>query len=174
MNELLNEILNSGIGSSDTILHLGAGFQDGALLETLSDYWDIDTEDLVSDGYYSGVDVNPSITSKLNSKFKTDTFITDSFQNYLDTNPTLEPHWTILTGVFNNNDYGDRQYEFIFETIERCMEKSGNGVVFSLNPTVSNDFSYSVVFIFTHLISTYSKVFAKKLTESSYIFTILK
>lgn len=174
MNEFIDEILNSGIGSEDTILHLGAGFKDGALLETISNYWDVDTKDFLSNGYYFGVDANPSVTSILNSKFKTDVFITDSFQNYLDVNDTQEVNWTILTGVFNNNDYGDRQYDFLFETLKRCMETSANGVVFTLNPYISNEFSYSIVFIFTHLISTYSKVFAKKLTESSYIFTILK
>lgn len=174
MNELIDEILNSGIESEDTILHLGVGFKDGELLETLSSYWDIDAKDFLSNGSYIGVDVNPSITSKLNSKFKTDAFITDSFQNYLDVNPTDEVDWTILTGVFNNNDYENNQYDFLFETLKRCMETSQNGVVFTLNPYLSNGFSYSVVFIFTHLISTYSKVFAKKLSESSYIFTIIK
>lgn len=172
-NMIIEEIINTGISSEDTILHLGAGYKEGSLLETLCEYWDLTPNDLLA-GYFVGVDSSEDKISMLTKKFNSSSFIKSSFQEYMDNNSDVEFDWTILNGVFDEHLYGNNQYDYVFETIKRSLQTSNRGVILTINQNVSNSFAYSSVFIFTHLISTYSKVFVKKFEDDSYIFSILK
>jgi hypothetical protein len=168
---MIEEIINCGITSESTILNFGVGYKNGELLKTLCDFWGLDYSDLRE---VTGVDADGDKVNTLSERFQNVNFVNSSMQEYLD-NVTEEVHdWVVLTGVFDNNDYGDSQYDFILKTIERTLESSNSGVVFTLNLNPTETFSYNSVFIFASLITTYTNVFVKKFEDDNYVFCILK
>jgi hypothetical protein len=169
-----NIIAQHKIASNDTILHLGAGYKDGIIIDSLCNFWDISPKELTT---FTGVDVDTFRIEKLSKTFTSSEFWNISMQEYLDnyTNgETSNYDWCILTGVFNDYLYGDMQHNFLLKTVSKCLDISNNGVIFSFNEKLSEDFKYSLIFIFSNFITTYSKVFVQKTEDDNYIFSILK
>lgn len=169
--DIIDEIINCGITSEDTILNFGAGYKEGLLIDTLCEYWGVEQSDF---SFFVGIDVNSDSIQTLSKKFINSEFWNSSMQEYLDNIGEQKSDWCIATGVFNEYLYGNNQYDYVFQTISRCLEVSNKGFIFTLNQNISDSFSYSSVFIFAHLISNHSKVFVKKFENNSYIFCILK
>lgn len=169
--DIIDEIINCGISSEDTILQLGVGYKSGNLLEKLCDYWGLSTSEL---NYLTGVDVDPNKIDYLSETFSGTRFIKNSMQEYLDTVENNSFNWCVLTGVFDEYLYGDLQHSFVFKTVNKCLELSENGVIFTLKIDASEEFSYNPVFIFADFVNTHSTVFAKKIEDNNYVFCILK
>jgi hypothetical protein len=169
--DIFDEIINCGISSEDTILQLGVGYKNGSLLYKLCEYWDLNSTEI---NKIIGLDIDPNKTESLSEIFSNIQFVKNSMQEYLDTVENNSFNWCILTGVFDKYLYDDLQHNFVFKTVNRCLELSENGVVFTLKVNVSDEFSYNPVFIFADFVNTHSTVFVKKLENNTYVFCILK
>ena len=169
--DIIDEIIHCGISSEDTILQLGVGYKNGSLLNRLCEYWDIKPTQL---NEITGLDVDSDKIELLSEIFSGIRFVKNSMQEYLDTVENNLFDWCILTGVFDKYLYDDLQHNFVFKTVNKCLELSENGVIFTLKINVSDEFSYNPVFIFADFVNTHSTVFAKKLEDNNYIFCILK
>jgi hypothetical protein len=168
---MIEEIINCGITSECTILNFGVGYKNSELLKTLCNFWGLDYSDLRE---VTGVDADGDKVNTLSERFPNVNFVHSSMQEYLD-NITNEVHdWVVLTGVFDTDDYGNEQHNFVLKTINRSLEISETGVIFTLNLNPTELFSYNSVFIFASLITTYSTVFVKKFKDDNYVFCILK
>ncbi len=168
---MIEEIINCGITSESKILNFGVGYKDGILLKTLCDFWGIDEIDLRE---ITGVDVNINKVNTLSDIFQNVNFSHSSMQEYIDNVTENDYDWTVFTGVFDNDNYGDEQHNFVLKTIELSMGISNTGVLFTLNLHPTENFSYNSVFIFASLITTYKTVFVKKFEDDNYVFCILK
>lgn len=167
--DIIDEIVDCGISSEDTILQLGIGYKNGKLLETLTEYWGIKASELTD---ITGIDVNDEKIKKLSKKFTNVSFVKNTAQEYLDV-ADKKYDWHIVTGIFDEYMYDDLQHSFVLKTITRCLELSEHGVIFTLNKNIGDEFSYNPIFIYADLITNYSNVFSKKI-EDNYIFCILK
>ena len=169
-----NIIVQHKISSLDSVLHLGVGYKNGIVLDSFCEYWDITDSELDT---FTGVDVDNFKINELSNKFTSSDFWNKSMQEFLDNLPTQETSydWCILTGVFNEYLYGVMQHDFMLYTINRCLEISKNGVIFTFKENLTDEFKYNPIFIFSSLITTYSKVFVQKIEDdNNYIFSILK
>lgn len=167
---IIDEIINCGISSEDKILQFGVGYKDAEFLNALTDYWGITPSDLTN---VIGVDTDEKLVSKLSDKFSGLEFNQVSMQEYLDTFNGENVDWTLITGLFDEYLYEENQHNFVFETINRCLDISETGVIFTLKTKISDHFVYDPIFIFAKLIITYSQVFVKKIEDDQYVFCIL-
>ena len=76
-----NIIAQHKIASNDTILHLGAGYKDGIIIDSLCNFWDISPKELTT---FTGVDVDTFRIEKLSKTFTSSEFWNISMQEYLD------------------------------------------------------------------------------------------
>lgn len=162
------EIFEMGILNSDvdSILHFGAMFDGGKLIDDLREYGIEES--------YTGVDASLEKISVYSEKLKNENgdasyqgIINTSMQEFIDNNSN-EYSVVLITDIFNKVRYGDNQYQFIFKTIESCRSFSNN-VIFTLD--VGNT-EYNVLYLISYLIYTYRKVFVKKVDETNFIFSI--
>lgn len=167
-NGMAKEIIYSGIGQYESVLHFGACDNELYFLETL--------DELGLDIQYTAVDVKEEIGT-LFTRFepmeRTQPWISiqESMQEHLDSITTERYNWTIITGTFDKPIYSERQYQFIDTIVRSCLDISDN-VLFTLSEQPTPIYKYSVVYLFQHLTQLYSKVMVKKVEEGRYIFCI--
>ncbi len=167
---IFDEIVNCGILEEDSVLNLGAGHENGKFLETLKDY-----NGKFEDGKILAVDINSSKIKMIEKKFKKESIslFETSLQDYLESEPKLVD-WTILTGVFDNNLYGDLQYDFVTSVVDVSTKISNKGVVFTIQENISEEFRYSMIYFFTHFSNSYQRLTVKKFNDGNYVFCIFK
>ena len=175
---LVREVLSCGIGKEDKLLHLGAGFSDNLIFNYLVD---LNTQGLISDlnlEYYA-VDVNSEkltelikLNSETGDKFKLHTY-NQSVQGFLGT-VTEEYHWTLITGIFNEKLYGDKQIEFLDGVLSEALKYSTEGVIFNINLTDKLDDSYTIKHIISYIDSVYDRYKISRINEFDYIFCVNK
>lgn len=166
---IFDEIVNCGILEEDSVLNLGAGHNGGKFLETLREY-----NGNFESGKIIAVDANPKKIKLLTKKFKDELSIIEiPLQDYIDTEPDYSD-WVVLTGVFDNNFYGDKQYDFVTSIVYSCLNISNKGVIFSLNENVNESFQYVMIYFFSYFTNTYDRVTIKKNSNGNYIFCIFK
>lgn len=175
---LAREILSCGIGKSDKILHFGSGFSDSLFFSYLSD---LKSQNLVPDlsVKYSAVDVEVGCLDKiteLNSRLENPIDVelhNKSMQSFLDDN-NADYEWTIITGIFNKNLYGENQFQFIDKMIAESIKISNEGVVFTFDIQDENDDSYSIQHIISYIDSVYTRYRISRINEKNYVICINK
>lgn len=181
-NEEIIKILNLGkVNTTDTVLHFGAVFDVDSNIEIQQHETYVPTlTELLIDTFplYTGVDINPEKIETLSNKFINQEFAISSMQEFLDNLNDLgfevKPYeWTIITGIFDKPIYGDKQYEFIQTTIETCQKFTSKGILFTIEETPTEEFTYSIVYLYTVLSVLYNRVLLSKVSNNQYIFSIL-
>ena len=167
---IFDEIVNCGILEDDSIVIFGAGHQDGKFLETLIDY-----NGTLGEGLITAVDPDKKRVKSLSKKFKGEriNYVELSLQEYID-GENLNKDWSVITGIFDNNLYGEQQYDFVTSIIESSMSISNKGVIFSIKENISEEFNYSMLYFFVEFANSYDKFTIKKCGEDNYIFCIFK
>ena len=168
MNDILNfrdqllarEILSCGVGHLDSILHLGSGYSDNLVFTYLAD---LKAQNLVQDMAitYSAVDVDQNsltritdVNAKLEEPIEVNLY-NQSAQLFLDEN-TNEFGWTIITGLFDKNQYGEQQFQFIDKILAECLKKTTEGVIFTVDTQKEiDDPTYTIQHIIAYIESTY-------------------
>lgn len=176
-NNILEEIIYCGISTDESILHFGAGYSKGDFLSTLMDVYEQNIEDWKSNNLYRGIDVNKSKIKMLSKRYKpTDEnmFVGISLQEYLDVPFEKNYDWIVLTGVFDNKTYEQRQHDFVFQVVSESYEKSNTGVIFTLNRQPDETFEYSMISFFIGIMNSYNKFIVKRIDDNNYIFCIFK
>lgn len=174
---ILEEIIYCGISTDESILHFGAGYSKGDFLSTLMEVYEQDMENWKSSNLYRGVDVNKSKIKMLSKRYNhTDEnmFVNISLQEYLDVPFEKNYDWIVLTGVFDNQDYKERQHDYVFQVVNESFEKSNNGVIFTLNKKPDEEFEYSMISFFIGVMNSYNKFIVKRIDDDNYVFCIFK
>jgi len=189
-NDQIIKILDLGkVNTTDTVLHFGAGFDVDSNMEIQQHETYVPTlTELLIEWFtwseqnespcYTGVDTNPEKIETLSNKFINQEFAISSMQEFLDNLNDLEfdvksYEWTLITGIFDKPIYGDKQYEFIQTTIETCQKFTSKGLLFTIEEKPIEDFTYSIIYLYTLLITLYDKVLIQKTSNNQYIFFIL-
>ena len=167
---IFDEIVNCGILEEDSIVNFGAGHSNGKFIETIRDY-----NESFGENQVIGVDVSSSRIKSLTKKFKQDNvvFVENSVQDYLESQPVIRD-WVVITGIFDNNLYGNQQYDFVTSIVESSIRISNKGVVFTIQENISEDFKYAMIYFFTNFSNSYQRFTVKKFNDGNYIFCILK
>jgi len=167
-NNVAREIIYSGIGNYESVLHFGACDNDLYLLETL-DELDLDIQ-------YTAVDIKDEIETLL-SRFepiaRTQPWITvqETIQEFIDNIEDERYTWTLITGLFDKPIYSERQYQFIDTVIRSCMEFSDN-VLFTISEKPTPAYKYSIIYLFQHFNQLCNKITVKKVYDGKYIFCL--
>lgn len=187
MNDILNfrdqllarEILSCGVGHLDSILHLGSGYSDNLVFTYLAD---LKAQNLVQDMAitYSAVDVDQNsltritdVNAKLEEPIEVNLY-NQSAQLFLDEN-TNEFGWTIITGLFDKNQYGEQQFQFIDKILAECLKKTTEGVIFTVDTqTEIDDPTYTIQHIIAYIESTYSRYRINRINEYNYVICVNK
>ena len=167
---IFDEIVSCGILEEDSVINFGAGHQEGRFLQTLIDY----NGTLLEDSIVAVEPNNSKVkTLKKNLKNQKILYVESSLQDYIDTEPPLKD-WVVITGIFDNNLYGNQQYDFVTSVIQSSIEFSNKGVIFTIKENVSDDFKYSMLYFFTDFVNSYNKFTVKKHGDDNYVFCIFK
>lgn len=187
MNDILNfrdqllarEILSCGVGHLDSILHLGSGYSDNLVFTYLAD---LKAQNLVQDMAitYSAVDVDQNsltritdVNAKLEEPIEVNLY-NQSAQLFLDEN-TNEFGWTIITGLFDKNQYGEQQFQFIDKILAECLKKTTEGVIFTVDTQKEiDDPTYTIQHIIAYIESTYSRYRINRINEYNYVICVNK
>lgn len=187
MNDILNfrdqllarEILSCGIGHLDSILHLGSGYSDSLVFTYLAD---LKSQNLVQgmDITYSAVDVDgvalDSIT-EINSRLEEPINVhlyNQPAQMFLDEN-VEQFGWTIITGLFDENQYGEQQFQFIDKILAESLKKTTEGVIFTIDTQKElDDTTYTIQHIIAYVESTYSRYRINRINEYNYVICVHK
>jgi hypothetical protein len=175
---LSREILSNGVNTSHKVLHLGAGYIDSMIFRYIVD---IKKNGLVDNLTlsYTAVDTEPikiNQISQINSEENTHLdvrLIADTAQSFLDSN-TDEFDWTLITGLFNKNLYGDKQFEFLDKIIMESLKFSREGVIFTFDSSNENDENYSISNIINYVTSVYNRYRISRLNEENSVICIYK
>lgn len=167
---IFDEIVSCGILEEDSIVNFGAGHAEGKFIETLREY-----NDSFLEGQVIGVDGNPSRIKSLTKKFKQDNVILveNTVQDYLEFQPVIRD-WVVITGIFDNNLYGNQQYDFVTSIVDSSMGISNKGVIFTIQENISEEFRYAMIYFFTNFSTNYQRFTVKKFNDGNYIFCIFK
>lgn len=187
MNDILNfrdqllarEILSCGIGHLDSILHLGSGYSDSLLFTYLVD---LKSQNLVQgmDITYSAVDVDGAaldtvteVNSRLEEPIKVHLY-NQPAQVFLDEN-SEQFGWTIITGLFDENQYGEQQFQFIDKILAESLKKTTEGVIFTIDTQKElDDTTYTIQHIIAYVESTYSRYRINRINEYNYVICVHK
>lgn len=179
-NQLLaKEILSSGVGHLDSILHLGAGSLDSTVFSFLAD---LKANNAVQgmDVKYNAVDVQQEALDKIatvNEKLAEPIYVNlhnVSAQEFLDNNST-EYTWTIISGIFDRNEYGEQQFQFVDKILAESLKVTTEGVIFTIDSRKQGDvFYYSIEQIIAYIQSTYSRYRISRVNEYDYVFCVYK
>jgi len=175
---LAREILSSGVNISDKIVHFGAGYKNQLIWDYLSA---IKQQNLVQEMgvIYTAVDADPeAITaiSKKNSDEQTGIdlrLVNNTMQAFIDSN-TDEFDWSIVTGIFDKNLYGDEQFQFLDKIISSLLTSSKEGVIFTFDSSVEQSESYAISHIINYVSSLYNRYRINRINEENYIICIYK
>lgn len=167
---IFDEIVNCGILENESVINFGAGHQDGKFLDTLREYNGNLGENLVT-----AVEPDPKKIRVLSKKFKNENISLEetTIQNYLEDN-SKKHDWVVITGIFDNYLYGEKQYEFVSNICKFALDSSNKGVIFSIKETLSENFKYSMLYFFVDFSNTYKRFTLKKFKDDDYIFCIFK
>ena len=167
---IFDEIVNCGILEEDSVVVFGAGHSNGKFLETLLEY-----NGSFEKGRITAIDVDSKKIKTLSRKFSNEEilFLETSLQNYIDCEPE-NSDWIVMTGVFNNNLYGESQHDYVESVVNNSLQYVDKGVVFSIKEEISENFTYSMLYFFVSLKNNYERVTIKKITNDNYIFCIFK
>lgn len=167
---IFDEVVNCGILEEDSILNFGAGHSNGKFLETLLDY-----NGTLGEGLIVAVEPDSKRLKLLSKRMKGEkvTYIENSLQDYIDGEPETKD-WTVITGVFDNNNYGTEQYNYITSVVQSSFDISNKGVIFTLKESPTDNFKYSMIYFFTDFANTYQRFTVKKFNDDNYIFCIYK
>lgn len=165
---LAREIIFLGIGPYESVLHFGACDNNLDFIKQL--------DELGLDIQYTAVDTKDEVKTfftDFEPMERTHQWISiqESMQEHIDNIEEERYTWTIITGVFDKPIYSERQYQYIDTVLKTCLEFSDN-VIFTLKETSSETFQYSMLYLFSHLISEFSIVTTKKLTDNQFIFHV--
>jgi hypothetical protein len=167
---IFDEIVNCGILEEDSVVVFGAGHGDGKFLETLLEY-----NGSFEKGRITAIDVDSKKIKSLSRKFSNEEilFLETSLQNYIDSEPE-NSDWIVITGVFDNNLYGESQHDYVDSVVNNSLQYVDKGVMFSIKEEISENFIYSMLYFFVSLKNNYERVTIKKVTNGNYIFCIFK
>lgn len=177
-NEILSrEILNFGIKKEDSILHLGSGFRNSVLFDYM---FQLKSKSLVNDLKikYTSVDVNSDknkIIFDKNNELEEPIDIVlynGSAQDYLDNN-TSEYDWVIITGLFDEILYGDKQFDFIDKVLSESLKNCKEGLILSFDLEKENNKQYIEDIIFM-IGDSSPKHKISRLNEFDYLICIYK
>lgn len=187
MNDILNfrdqllarEILSCGIGHLDSILHLGSGYSDSLVFTYLAD---LKSQNLVQgmDITYTAVDVDGAaldtvteVNSRLEEPIKVHLY-NQPAQVFLDEN-SEQFGWTIITGLFDENQYGEQQFQFIDKILAESLKKTTEGVIFTIDTQKElDDTTYTIQHIIAYVESTYSRYRINRINEYNYVICVHK
>lgn len=172
------EILSCGVGVMDKIVHFGSGYKNSLLWDYLSS---IKTQNLVENFgvIYTAVDADAhSINeiSRTNAENATGIdvrLINNTMQSFLDTN-TDEFDWSIVTGIFDKNLYGEEQFKFIDTMITNLLNISREGLIFTFDSSRESDESYNINLVIDYLSSIYNRYRINRINEENYVICIYK
>jgi hypothetical protein len=175
---LAREILSSGVNISDKIVHFGAGYKNQLIWDYLSA---IKQQNLVQEMevIYTAVDVDAeAITaiSKKNAEEQTGIdlrLVNNTMQSFIDTN-TDEFDWSIITGIFDTNLYGEEQFQFLDKIISSLLNYSKEGLIFTFDSSKEKDENYGISQIINYVSSLYNRYRINRINEENYIICIYK
>lgn len=173
---LSREILSCGVNIDHSMLHFGAGYNNSMLFEYLTN---IVTNSLVQElnVKYFPVDVNSEKINHIIDLNQTSNIeihpTTIDMQTYLDENRD-EFDWTIITGIFDKNLYGENQFQFIDKIVSETLNISKEGVIFTFDSSVDTTDEYSIENIIQYVQSIYSRYKVSRINEHNYVICINK
>jgi len=175
---LAREILSSGVNISDKIVHFGAGYKNQLVWDYLSA---IKQQNLVQEMevIYTAVDVDAEAIasiSKKNAEEQTGIdlrLVNNTMQSFIDTN-TDEFDWSIVTGIFDKNLYGDEQFQFLDKILASLLNYSKEGVIFTFDSSKEKDENYGISQIINYVSSLYNRYRINRINEENYIICIYK
>jgi len=167
---IFDEIVNCGILEEDSVMNFGAGHESAKFLETLRDY-----NGSFEDGKIIAIEPSQDKIKMITKKFKNEklSLIESSLQDFIVGQPPIVD-WVVITGIFDNDTYGDQQHDFVSSVLESTLPLSNKGVIFNINQNISNDFSYAMIYFFTDFATNYQRFTVKKFNDGNYIFCIFK
>lgn len=172
LNEItiFDEVVNCGILEEDSIVNFGAGHADGMFLETLRDY-----NGSLGQKTTVAIDINSKKIKMLSKKFKGEDLLIEeiSIQDFIE-NSASTYDWTVITGVFDNFLYGERQYDFVTTIVNSAIKNCNKGLIFTIKETITDDFKYSMVYFLLYFSNNYQRLTVKKFNDGNYIFCIFK
>lgn len=179
-NQLISrEILSCGVGHLDSILHLGAGALDSSMFSFLAD---LKANNLVQDMavQYNAVDVRQEVLDKIsaiNEKLVepiTVNLHNVSAQEFIDNNAN-EYNWTIITGLFDKNEYGEQQFQFVDKILAESLKVTTEAVIFTIDTRKQlDDLYYSIGHIVGYVDSAYTRYRINRINEYDYVFCVYK
>ncbi len=175
---LAREILSSGVGISDKVVHFGAGYKNALLWEYLTA---IKSQNLIEkfDLIYTAVDIDAekiNHISKLNAENSPGIdirLVNNTMQSFIDTN-TDDFDWSIITGIFDENQYGEKQFEFLDRILSSLLNVSKEGVIFTFDSNGTSDEKYNINLIINYVSSMYNRYRINRINEENYIICIYK
>lgn len=175
---VIREILTCGINTSDKVVHFGSGYNDNSFFKYLVSLKDQNLIGTIS-LEYTAVDVDESSNEKLNGIDTDNTlgakieFVNSSMQEFLDENKNYYD-WSVITGLFDRNLYGDQQFQFIDKILDSCFNVSNNGIIFTFDVSKENDDTYTVRHIISYLESKFKRYRINKVNERYYVMCIYR
>lgn len=175
---LAREILSCGVGTSDKVVHFGSGYKNSLIWEYLTA---IKNQNLISEFglVYTAVDADAqkiNDISKMNAENPTGIdlrLVNNNMQSFIDSN-TDEFDWSIITGIFNKNLYGESQFEFVDKIISSLLDVSTQGLIFTFNSSKELDEKYNINQLMNYVSSVYNRYRINRINEEDYIICIYK
>lgn len=175
---LAREILTCGINTSDSVVHFGSGYKELMLYNYLLH---LNSQNLIGDIslQYTSVDPEESVNQSIIDLGDTKSFgvkietHTQSTQEFLDENGNTYD-WSVITGLFDKNLYGDKQFQFLDRIIDSCFNISNQGVVFTFDVSKENDDTYTVRHIISYIESKFKRYRINKINEKFYVMCIYR
>ena len=175
---VVREILTCGINTSDKVVHFGSGYKDNSFFRYLMLLRDQNLIGSISMEYTS-VDVEKKVKESLLQLSEQNTLgaqietFNTSMQEFLDENKKYYD-WSVITGLFDRNLYGDQQFQFLDKILDSCFNVSNNGIIFTFDVSKQNDDTYTVRHIISYIESKFKRYRINKVNENYYVMCIYR
>jgi len=179
-------ILTSGIGRNDTIIHFGAGDDDGSLLRFILNV-ESNQKGVLNNTYIAiepdakKVDIIESLKKTFIEENKETnvniSIYSETIQTYLDENPKQTigiADWIVISDLFSKPIYEQKQMEFFHKTLIECWDLINRGVIVSFNNRKTTTDEYDIRHIISYIQINFNRFRIERLDEDNYIMTLYK
>lgn len=176
---LAREILSCGVQAGDNVVHFGSGYNNGLLYRYFAELNKNESfKDLNLN--YVAVDADEESHKKMQEmqlenpvSFDID-YRNISVQEFLDETQDIPIDWTIITGIFDKYLYEEKQFDFINTIVTKCLELSGEGLIFTFDSSKEVSSEYTIDHIAAYVRGVFGRYRINKINEENYVICIYK
>ena len=169
-------IFSIGIYPTDSILVFGGAGKSSTILKNLIEVEN--NSDKEFNIQYTIVDVDSDNISRIKSDLEfyngniNIVIENDSMQSKIDKIENQRFDWVLITDLFNKDEYGETQLQFVDKVISECFNFTDRGIIITFDDSKSNSNTYNIRYLISYIQEYFNRYRIERINENTYVISL--